>query len=410
MFSLARLRHAFRALRHRDFQVFWVGQGISVYGTWMQTTAQSWLVYRLTGSPLALGLLTVSKFGPALVIAPFAGLLADRLPRRKVLIATQSASLVTATILAALTLTGLIRVPHIMGLAFIQGCIDSTDMTIRQTFQMDLVGREDLQSAISLNSAAFNSARMVAPPIAGALIAWLGEGPCFVLNAASYLAVLVSLITMRVKSPAPSTGAQSIFTQLATGMRFVWATTSMRRVMSAVALTSAVGLSAYTLTPALARDILCAGSQGYGQLLLAVGVGSITGSLTAAAASTSRKVALVNTLMLFGQGVALVALSGSRSLPLAMGALMFVGASAALQLSTSNTYLQTSAPPELRGRVVSIYVWIFQGLAPIGGFAAGWTAQRASIPFAILAAGLICCTAGMAFAVEFYTKSKALKK
>jgi MFS family permease len=409
-FRADRLRQAFRAMRHRDFQLFWAGQGISVGGTWMQTTAQSWLIYRLTGSPLALGFLTVAKFGPALVLAPFAGLVADRLPRRKVLILTQSASLLVATILAALAIPGLIRVGHILALAFVQGCIDTMDMTVRQTFQMDLVGPEDLQSAISLNSATFNSARMVGPPIAGAIIAWKGEGPCFALNAISYLAVLLSLFVIRAKPSIPRSARRSVAEQISTGIRYVWTTPAARRVMIAVALTSAVGLSAYTLTPALAQDTLQIGSRGYGKLLLGIGVGSILGSLTAAAASTSRQAALVNVLMLCGQALALLGLGMAHTLPATMIALVLLGGMVAMQLSTCNTYLQTTAPPELRGRVVSIYVWIFQGLTPMGGLAAGWIAERAGIPAAILGASAICALAGLIFGMTLYTRSKALKK
>ncbi len=410
MLRLSSLRKAFRAFRHRNFQLFWIGQGISVSGTWMQTTAQSWMVYRMTGSPLQLGLLTASKFGPALVIAPLAGLLADRFPRQRVLLCTQSASLLVATALAVLALSGHIQVWHIMTLALVQGCIDSMDMTVRQTFQMDLVGSEDLQSAISLNSAAFNSARMVGPPIAGLLIARIGEGPCFVLNAVSYLAVLASLFLIRTRPLQPRSGTLSLRDRIFTGMRYVWTTSSVRRVMVAVALTSAVALSAYTLTPALARDILNAGPQGYGRLLLGIGIGSILGSLTAAAASTSRNVSLVNALMLGGQGTILLGLGFSRSMPLAFCLLVVLGGLVAMQLSTCNTYLQTSSPPELRGRVVSIYVWIFQGLAPIGGFAAGWIAQQAGVPSAILGAGALCSLAGLVLGLALYTRSKALKK
>jgi predicted MFS family arabinose efflux permease len=345
-----------------------------------------------------LGLLTVAKFGPALLIAPFAGLVADRLPRRKVLIVTQSASLLIATTLTLLAFTKMIQVSHVMVLAFLQGCIDSMDMTVRQTFQMDLVGPEDLQSAVSLNSAAFNSARMVGPPIAGMMIAWTGEGPCFALNAVSYLAVLLSLFAIRVQPALPRPDQHTVLEQISTGLRYVWSTPSMRLVLTAVALTSAVGLSAYTLTPALARDILHTGSQGYGRLLLAVGIGSVLGSLIAAAASTSRWATSVNFLMLCGQGLSLLSLGLSRTMPTAMVSLTLVGGMAALQLSTCNTYLQTAAPPELRGRVVSIYVWVFQGLAPLGGFTAGWTAQKAGIPAAILGAGGLCLLAGLVLA------------
>ncbi len=397
MFRLTRLRHAFRAFRHRNFQLFWVGQSISVSGTWMQTAAQSWLVYRLTDSPLHLGLLTVSKFGPALVIAPFAGLLADRFPRRRVLLCTQSASLLVATAMASLSLTGVIQVWHIMILALVQGCIDATDMTVRQTFQMDLVGSEDLQSAVSLNSAAFNSARIVGPLFAGILIEWKGEGPCFAVNAVSYVAVLVSLFLIRTTSAGSPLKQRPAFEAIAAGMSYAWKAPAIRRVMLAVALTSAVGLSANTLTAALARDILHTGPQGYTRLLLGAGVGAILGSLTAAAVSSSHRASLVNFLMLCGLGASLLGLSQARSLPIAVLCMILVGSTASVQLSTSNAFLQTESPQEMRGRVVSLYVWIFQGLAPVGGLAAGWLASRSSIPSAILWAGILCLACGLAF-------------
>ena len=398
MLSIAAVRQAFKALKHRNFQLFWAGQGTSVIGTWMQTTAQSWLIYRLTHSPLVLGVLTVARFAPSLVVAPVSGHLADRFPRKPLVLITQSASLVLATVLAVLTLTGLIRVEHILVLAFLQGCVDSMDMTVRQTFQMDLVGPEDLQSAVSLNSAAFNSARMVGPFLAGILIYHLGEGLCFALNAVSYVAVLVTLILIRV----PATGAAAVAPRrasmgaaIATGMRYAWGSRSIRRVMLAVAMTSAVGLSVNTLTPALARDVLGTGSQGYGRLLAGAGIGAILGSLTAAAASTSRYAFVVNAATLAGMGLSLLALGLVRHLPSAALCMLLVGSMSSIQLSTSNTFLQTSAPPELRGRVVSMYVWLFQGSNPLGGFTAGWLASRAGIPRTVLLAGAACLAAGL---------------
>ena len=394
-----RIRHAFRALKHRNFQIFWVGQGVSVAGTWMQTLAQSWLLYRMTNSALALGFLTAARFGPALVIAPFAGLAADRLPRRKVVMGTQGTSLVLATILAVLTLGGWIRVSHIMLLALLQGCVDSLDMTVRQTFQMDLVGSEDLQSAVSLNSAAFNSGRMVGPALAGILVARLGEGWCFVVNAASYLAVLTSLFFLRVKPVGQGTPSRSVLQDIAAGLRYAWGTAAIRRVMLAVAMTSAIGLSVNTLTPALTRDVLSAGPRGFGAILAGSGVGAILGALLAAAASTSRRAALVNVVALAAMGISLLGLGLARDLRLAVFCMTLLGSSSALQLATSNTFLQTASRPELRGRVVSLYVWIFQGLAPIGGFAAGWVAHGAGIPAAVLGAGALCLLAGGALSL-----------
>jgi len=397
--AMGNLRHAFRALKHRDFQLFWAGQGISVIGTWMQMTAQSWLIYRLTQSPLVLGLLTVARFGPSLVIAPLAGHAADRWPRRRMVIFTQSCSLVLATALAVLALSGRIQVSHILILALLQGSVDSVDMTVRQTFQMDLVGPGDLQSAVSLNSAAFNSARMVGPFLAGILIARLGEGLCFALNAASYVAVLAMLIMIRVPPAAPPANQGSVAEAIATGMRYAWGTPAVRRVMFAIAMTTAVGLSANTLTPALARDILLTGSQGYGRLLAGAGVGAILGALVAAGASTVRFTPLVNFLTLCGMGLSLLGLGLARSLPLAAFCMMCLGSMSAIQFSTSNAYLQTSAPPHLRGRVVSMYVWIFQGMTPLGGFGAGWLASHFGVPPTILVSGAGCLVAGLALGI-----------
>jgi MFS family permease len=403
MISAASVLPAFRALRHRNFQLFWSGQGISVVGTWMQTTAQGWLIYRLTHSPLMLGLLTVSRFGPSLVVAPLSGLVADRFPRRGAVLLTQSASLVLATILATLTLTGLVRVEHILVLAFLQGSVDSMDMTVRQTFQMDLVGPDDLQSAVSLNAAAYNSARMVGPFLAGILIAKVGEGVCFALNAVSFVAVLVMLVMIRVPpggagsgaGSGSGTGRPSMAGALAAGMRYAWGTPATRRVMLAVAMTSGVGLAVNTLTPALARDVLHTGSQGYGRLLAGAGVGAILGALVAAGASTARFAFKVNALALGVMGISLLGIGLSHSLLSATLCLTLLGSMSAMQLSTSNTFLQTTAPPELRGRVVSMYVWLFQGMMPLGGFAAGWAADHLGISRAILISGVACASAGL---------------
>ena len=363
----------------------------------MQTAAQGWLLNELTHRPILLGYLTVARFGPALVIAPFAGLAAERFPRRAMVMLTQGASLVLASLLAWLTLAHAIQVWHILLLALFQGCVDAVDMTVRQTFQMDLVGPEDLQSAVSLNSAAFNSARIVGPLFAGILIEWVGEGPCFAFNALSYVAVLVSLLLIRM-GPFQRTPARvSAFSAIADGMRYAWREPALRRVMLAVALTSSVGLSANTLTPALAREVLRTGAQGYTRLLLGAGVGAIVGSLTAAALSSARRASLVNFLMLCGLGASLLALGFVRSLSAAVLCMTLIGLMASVQLSTSNTFLQTESRPELRGRVVSLYVWIFQGLAPIGGLAAGWIAGHFSIPAAILWAGAACLVCGLAF-------------
>jgi MFS family permease len=403
----SRLRHAFRALRHRGFRVYWVGQWVSVNGTWMQTTAQAWLVYRLTNSPLALGLLSAARFGPALVGAPLAGVVADRFPRRMVVLLTQSASLVQASLLAALTLSGAVRVWHVLVLAFLQGIVDTLDMPARQTLQFDIVGIEDLQSAISLNSSAFNAARMVGPALAGVLVAVWGEGVCFAVNAASYLAVLVALLMIRTR-PALVAFSGSIRSHLLEGLHYAWGEPRVRLVLAAVAVTSAFGLSYMTLLPVFARDVLHSGARGFGVLMASAGLGAVFGALGTAARRGTRGTRLVMALGQGALGVGLVALALTRHLAAAAGWLVLVGLGVAIQLSTTNGFLQTTAPDHLRGRAVSLYFWLFSGLSPIGGLAAGWVAEHAGAPRTAAGAGAACVLSAMLLGLEMPALRRAL--
>ncbi|MEP0774259.1 MAG: MFS transporter, partial [Acidobacteriota bacterium] len=242
------LSSTFRALRHRNFRLFWVGQWVSVTGTWMQTMAQSWLVYRLTDSPLALGLLSAARFGPSLVAAPLAGVMADRFPRRNLVLSAQALAMGQAGVLAALTLSGAVQVWHVLALALVQGMVEAVDMPARQALQLDLVGAEDLQSAVSLNSVAFNAARMVGPALAGVLVVVASEGVCFALNAASYLAVLVALVSIPA-TPTQREVAVGMRARLVEGLRFVWGEVQLRRILLAAGVTSLFGLSYVTLLP-----------------------------------------------------------------------------------------------------------------------------------------------------------------
>jgi MFS family permease len=401
----SRLRHAFRALRHRGFRVYWVGQWISVNGTWMQTTAQAWLVYRLTGSPLALGLLSAARFGPSLVGAPIAGVVTDRFPRRLLVLLTQSASLIQASLMAALTLSGAVRVWHVLVLAFLQGIVDTLDMPARQTLQFDIVGIEDLQSAISLNTTAFNAARMVGPALAGVLVAAYGEGVCFAVNATSYLAVLVALLMIRTH-PAALAASGSIRSHLIEGLRYAWGNPQVRLILAGVAVTSAFGLSYMTLLPVFARDVLHSGARGFGVLMASAGLGAVFGALGAAARRGTRA---ARAFMALGQGalgVGLVALALTRHLAAAAGWLVLVGLGVAIQLSTTNGFLQTTAPDHLRGRAVSLYIWLFSGLSPIGGLAAGWVAEHAGATWTAAGAGVAC----VLFATLMGLEMPALKR
>lgn len=383
------LSSTFRALRHRNFRLFWIGQWVSVTGTWMQTMAQSWLVYRLTDSPLALGLLSGARFGPSLVAAPVAGLLADRFPRRNLVLATQALAMAQAGVLATLTLSGAVQVWHVLALALVQGAVEAVDMPARQALQLDLVGVEDLQSAVSLNSVAFNAARMVGPALAGVLVVVASEGICFALNTASYLSVLVALAFIPV-TVARREVAVGIRARLLEGLCFVWGEVQLRRILMAAGVTSLFGLSYVTLLPVLARDVLGAGASGYGVLLGGAGLGAMAGALVTASrragAGAVRAIAQGQLVL----GAALVVLAGMRRVEAALALMVVIGAAAAVQLSISNAAMQVSAPDGLRGRVVSLYIWIFAGLAPIGGLLAGAAAEVAGATLTAAACGVAC--------------------
>ncbi len=405
----SRARHAFRALRHRQFRVYWIGQWVSVNGTWMQTTAQAWLVYRLTDSPMMLGLLSVARFGPALVGAPIAGVLTDRLPRRLVVLVTQALSLLQASVLAVLTLTGAVAVWQVLALALFQGIVDTLDTPARQTLQVDIVGVEDLQSAVSLNSSAFNAARMVGPALAGVLVALWGEGICFAINAASYLAVLVALLTISTSAQTRVAPA-SLRRDLAEGVRYAWCERRVRTMLAAIAVTSAFGLSYTTLLPVFAREVLRGGVRGFGLLMASGGLGAVFGALVTAARRGTGRTGIVTAVGQGSLGLGLIALACTRSLAVAAAWMVVIGLGVATQLSTTNGFLQTTAPPHMRGRVVSLYIWLFSGLSPIGGFAAGWVAEHVGAPWTAAGAGIACALSALLSCCEMSLLRRAFGK
>jgi MFS family permease len=404
-----RLGHAFRALRHPQFRLFWIGQGVSVMGTWMQTMAQGWLVYRLTSSPLMLGLLTAARFGPALFAAPIAGVLTDRYDRRRVVLATQAASLVHATLLAVLTLSGVVQFWHVIVVAFLQGLVDTLDMPARQTLQVELVGIEDLQSAVSLNSSAFNVGRMTGPALAGVIVAVAGEGLCFALNAASYLAVLIALFRIR-PTGAPAASGRSVREELLEGVRYAWRQREVRTILIGIAVTSGIGLSYSTLLPVFARDVLAAGPRGYGLLLGGAGVGAVIGAMAVAVRRGPRGATLIVGLGQGFLGLGLIALGLTRSLWVATAWMTALGLAVSVQLSTTNGFLQVTAPAALRGRVVSLYTWLFAGLSPVGGLGAGWVAEYLGAPWTAVGAGVLCLLAAllMLLAAPRWSRSAAV--
>jgi MFS family permease len=401
-----KIKHTFRALNHRYFRLFWVGQWISVTGTWMQTMALSWLVYRLTNSPMALGLLAVARFGPSLIGSPFAGVIADKFQRRRIVITTQSLSMIQAVVLATLTLTGIIEIWQIFLIACFQGCVDTVDMTARQTLQMDIVGPNDLQSAISLNSAAFNAGRIVGPGLAGIIVAIWGEGICFLLNSVSYIAVLISLIIIKV-TVAVKKPDSSIRNEILEGMKYVWSAIDIRRLIFSIAITSTVGQAALmTLTPIFAKDILKAGPAGYGTLLAGAGVGAIFGALITASRNGNQGTFLINALGQGTLGIGIIAVALTPHIEISALWMVIIGMSVAVQLSSTNAYLQTNSPAHLRGRVISIYIWIFSGLSPLGSLVAGAIAEHAGAVATAIICGSVCLLGSVFYGIIPIMKSR----
>jgi len=383
-----------RALRHRNFQLFFSGQLISLIGTWMQSVAQSWLVYRMTGSSLLLGSVGFASQFPVFVVAPLGGIIADRRHRQKVVIGTQTASMILAFILAALTLTNTVRVWHIFVLAALLGIVNAFDIPGRQAFLVDMVGKEDLMNAIALNSSMFNGARIIGPAIAGVLVAKIGEGWCFFANAVSYIAVIIGLMLMQV-SPPVFRGTASPLAHIIEGFRFVRQTAPIRAILVLLGLVSFVAMPYTVLMPIFADRILHGGARALGLLMGATGIGALLGALTLATKTEVRGLGRWVAFACAGFGVSLILFAFSRNLQLSELLLLPVGFCMMLQMSSSNTLIQVMVPDHLRGRVMAVYSMMFMGMAPFGAFFAGALADRLGAPVTV-AMGAVATIGGAA--------------
>jgi MFS family permease len=392
------MRSTFRALRHRNFQLFFAGQLISLIGTWMQTVAQSWLVYRLTQSPWLLGLAGFAGQAPVFFLATVGGAVADRRQRRDVLIATQTASMLLAFVLAAITLSGRVRVWEIFVLAAMLGAVNAFDIPARQSFIVEMVGRDDLGNAIALNSSMFNGARVLGPSVAGLLVATIGEGWCFFVNGVSFLAVIAGLLAMRVPRRQIPPLAVSPLAHAAEGFRFVARTAPMRAILGLLAVVSMMGMPYTVLMPVMAQDVLHGGATALGILTGATGAGALAGALLLAARQGVRGLGRWIAVAAATFGVALVVFSLSRTLWLSAALLVPVGGAMMVQMASSNTMLQTMAPDGLRGRVIALYAMTFMGMAPLGALLAGGLAARVGAPDTIAAGGVISIVAAAIFA------------
>ena len=379
-----------RALKHRNFQLFFGGQLISVTGTWMQTVALSWLVYRLTGSTLLLGTVGFASQIPILLVAPLGGTMADRHDRQRIVIGTQTASMVLAFLLAALTLTGNVQVWHILVLATLLGVANAFDIPARQAFLVDMVGKEDLMNAIALNSTMFNGARIVGPALAGILVAMIGEGWCFFANAVSYVAVIVGLMMMRVRRPVQKPPSGSPLTHILEGFRFVRQTRPIRAILLLLGLISLVAMPYTVLMPVFADRILHGGARGLGILMSATGLGALLAALTLASRTGVRGLGRWVAYSCAGFGAALVLFALSRSFWLSAALLVPAGFCMMLQMASSNTLIQTMAPDHLRGRVMSVYSMMFMGMAPFGALMGGALGDRLGAPLTVATGGVAC--------------------
>ena len=391
------LRTTLRALRHRNFQLFFSGQMISLIGTWMQNIAQDWLVYRLTGSAVLLGVVAFVGQIPIFLLAPVAGIVADRRNRHHIVIATQSASMITALTLATLTLTGRIHVWEIMVLASVLGTINAFDIPARQSFLIEMVGREDLLNAIALNSSMFNGARIIGPAIAGILVATIGEGWCFFANGVSYIAVIAGLLLMKLSKPKPLGRAGSALENMIERFRFARNTAPVRSLLLLIGVASLAAMPYTVLMPIFAGNILHGGARQLGWLMGATGVGALAGALTLASkrgvSGLGRWVSTAAT----GFGVFLTLFAFSRYLWLSIVLLMPVGFGMMIQMGATNTLLQVMVPDRLRGRVMSLYSMMFVGMGPIGALLAGFAAAKIGAPATVAVGGLTCLLGGLIF-------------
>ena len=391
-----------RALRHRNFQLFFAGQLISLVGTWMQTVAQSWLVYRLTNSSLLLGSIGFASQFPVFLVAPIGGTIADRGNRRKLVIATQTASMILAFILAVLTLTHVVRVWHIFVLAALLGVVNAFDIPARQAFLVDMVGKEDLMNAIALNSSMFNGARIIGPAVAGILVASIGEGWCFFANAVSYIAVITGLIMMRVSKPYfdAKAATRSATEQIIEGFEYVRSTGPIRILLLLLGLVSLVGMPYAVLMPIFADTILHSGARGLGLLMGATGVGALLGALTLAARTGLKGLGKWVAVCSAGFGASLILFSFSHWFWVSAAFLVPVGAFMMVQMAASNTLIQSMVPDQLRGRVMAVYSMMFMGMAPFGAFFAGAIAARLGAPITVAIGGVACIAGSIAFGMK----------
>ena len=395
-----------RALGYRNFRLFFGGQLISVIGTWMQNIAQAWLVYRLSGSSVQLGAVSFAGQIPILFLAPLGGIVADRYSKRRVVILTQIAAMLLAFALAGLTLTKTIHVWHVFVLASSLGVVNAFDIPARQAFQVEMVGKPDLMNAIALNSSLFNASRVIGPAIAGILVAMIGEGWCFFVNAVSYIAVITGLLMMTVEERERGVPGASPLAEVAEGFRFVVRNLPVRAILALLGVVSLTGMPYMVLMPIFADRILHGGPRALGWLMGYAGMGALAGALRLASRTELKGLNRWLPVASFAFGATLIAFAWSRAFWLSACILLPAGFSMMIEMGSSNTLLQSMVPDELRGRVMSVYSMVFLGMAPFGALLAGFAADRFGSPWTVTGSG-VCC---MLAATVYWTQLKRIRE
>jgi len=399
--STSRLSGMFRALSHKNYRLFFMGQGVSLIGTWMERIAMSWLVYRLTDSVFLLGMVSFCSLVPSFILGPFAGVISDRFDRHRILVITQALFMLQAAAVAALVLTDTVMIWHILALSTFMGVVNAFDTSTRQAFVIELVeDRDDLSNAIALNSSLFNVARLVGPSIAGVVIAAVGEGTCFLINALSYLAVIGSLLLMRTKPFIPVKQHRKIWQQLQDGFQYTFRFPPIRAIILVVASVSLIGMPFSVLMPVFARDILGGNANTLGFLMGASGIGALAGALYLAPRKSAMGLGkvIVAAAIIFGFG--LIAFSFSTILWVSLLCMLFVGFGMIVQMASCNTILQTIVDDDKRGRVMSFYSMASLGMAPFGSLLAGAIAERIGVGYTLLGCGILIILTIVPFALQ----------
>lgn len=386
------------ALRSKNFQLFFAGQGISLIGTWMTQLATIWLVYDLTNSPLMLGVVGFSSQIPSFFLAPFGGVFVDRFSRYHTLIGTQVLAMIQSLTLAALALTGVIQVWHIIALSLFQGFINALDAPARQAFVPELVEhREDLANAIAINSTMVNGARLIGPAIGGLLIAGVGTAYCFLIDGLSYIAVIAALLAMKVKPWRNVVTDGNPIQKVKEGFVYAFSFPPIRAILLLSALVSLMGLQNTILVPVIAEQVLKGGAESLGFLMAASGVGALTGGIYLTTRQTILGIGKLIALAPAILGIGLIAFSLSRFLPLSLFTMLFVGLGTILQIAASNTFLQTIVEDDKRGRLMSLYTMSFLGMIPVGNLLGGFLASHIGAPNTLIIDGIVCILGSIIF-------------